>query len=75
MTRFIRKISSHCMVHLDRLGRAKRHPIKRSMRAYGSLALLIALAAGTYADASEEVTRSWSMAEFGTPLYDENMTH
>lgn len=75
MTRFIRKISSYCMVHLDRLGRAKRQPIKRSMRAYGSLALLIALAAGTYADASEELTRSWSMAEFGTPLYDENMTH
>lgn len=25
--------------------------------------------------ASEDVTRSWSMAEFGEPLYDESMTH
>ena len=24
---------------------------------------------------SDDVTRSWSMAEFGTPLYDENMPH
>lgn len=25
--------------------------------------------------ASADITRSWSMAEFGTPLYDENMQH
>lgn len=31
--------------------------------------------ASTNDNASDDVTRSWSMAEFGTPLYDESMTH
>ncbi len=26
-------------------------------------------------DEAQEITRSWSMAEFGEPLYDESMTH
>ncbi|MFK7893404.1 MAG: extracellular solute-binding protein [Granulosicoccus sp.] len=34
------------------------------------------LSTGTYADAGKiETTRSWSMAEFGEPLYDESLTH
>ena len=30
---------------------------------------------GSAATASDDTTRSWSMAEFGTPLYDETLTH
>ncbi len=40
--------------------------------------LLIIVWAGSVAmpaTAAEDTTRSWSMAEFGTPLYDESMTH
>ena len=40
--------------------------------------LLLTFSRSTLADespAGDDITRSWSMAEFGEPLYDETMTH
>ena len=37
--------------------------------------LTVTASASTNDNASDDVTRSWSMAEFGTPLYDESMPH
>lgn len=59
-----------------------RHTYRQNLTLYASLLLLtftvlatgIAKASDTDAVA-EGVTRSWSMAEFGTPLYDESMPH
>lgn len=39
------------------------------------LLTLCAFATSTSVAASDEITRSWSMAEFGEPLYDESMPH
>jgi len=39
------------------------------------LFVLTSVAGIQVADADDHVTRTWSMAEFGEPLYDESMTH
>ena len=39
------------------------------------LLLLCTVLVSTKAAASDDVTKSWSIAEFGTPLYDETLTH
>ena len=39
------------------------------------LLLLCTVLVSTKAAASDDVTKSWSIAEFGTPLYDDTLTH
>ncbi|MFK7997528.1 MAG: extracellular solute-binding protein [Granulosicoccus sp.] len=39
------------------------------------LLVISTFAASSTVEASDETTRSWSMAEFGEPLYDESMPH
>lgn len=48
----------------------------RATRLWAKLLFVVwAGSVATVATAAEDTTRSWSMAEFGTPLYDETMPH
>ena len=60
---------------------AQRHCVKRGRqdRQARPVVLLVTLLCSVLiscaATASDDITQSWSMAEFGTPLYDESLTH
>ena len=60
---------------------AQRHCVKRGRqdRQARPVLLLITLLGSVLlscaATASDDITQSWSMAEFGTPLYDESLVH
>ncbi len=52
--------------------------VKTALKATGltlSLSVVFSLGAASVALAQDNVTKTWSMAEFGEPLYDESMTH